>query len=53
MIASSELVSLTETAYLLRSPANAERLLTALGRSLKNEVQPLTVEDLRRETGFE
>ena len=35
MIAASELASLTETAYLLRSPANAERLLAALGRSLR------------------
>ena len=53
MIAASELESLMETAYLLRSPANAERLLSALGRALKNEVQPLTVEELRREVGFE
>jgi antitoxin YefM len=37
MIATSELESLMETAYLLRSPANAERLLSALGRALKNE----------------
>ncbi|BCY17368.1 MAG: type II toxin-antitoxin system prevent-host-death family antitoxin [Chloroflexi bacterium] len=53
MIAASELASLTETAYLLRSPANAERLLTALGRALKNETPPLSVEDLRRETGID
>jgi antitoxin YefM len=36
MIAASELESLLETAYLLRSPANAGRLLTTLGRALKN-----------------
>ena len=53
MIAASELESLMETAYLLRSPTNAERLLTALGRALKNEVQPLTVQELRREVGIE
>lgn len=53
MIAASELESLMETAYLLRSPANAERLLSALGRALKNEAQPLTVDDLRREVGLE
>ena len=53
MIAATELGSLMETAYLLRSPANAERLLTALGQALKNEVQPLTVEELRREVGIE
>lgn len=53
MIAASELESLMETAYLLRSPANAERLISALGRALKNEIQPLAVEDLRREVGLE
>lgn len=52
MIAASELESLLETAYLLRSPANAERLLSALGRALKNETQPLAVDTLRREVGF-
>jgi len=53
MIAASELESLMETAYLLRSPANAKRLLAALGRALKNETEPLTLNDLRREVGFE
>lgn len=53
MISASELESLTETAYLLRSPANAERLLSALGRALKNEVQPDDVDSLRREVGLE
>ena len=53
MIAASELESLMETAYLLRSPANAERLLSALGRALKNEVQPLTVDVLRHEVDLE
>jgi antitoxin YefM len=42
MIAADELQSLMETAYLLRSPANAERLLSALGRALNNEVDPKT-----------
>jgi len=37
MIAANELASLTETAYLLRSPQNAERILSALARALKNE----------------
>ena len=53
MIAASELESLMETAYLLRSPANAERLLSALGRALKNEIQPLSLDALRREVGLE
>jgi antitoxin YefM len=53
MIAAAELESLMETAYLLRSPANAERLLSALGRALKNEGSPLTREELRKEVGLE
>ena len=53
MIAASELESLMETAYLLRSPANAERLLSALGRALKNEDLSLTLDDLRRKVGLE
>ncbi len=53
MIASSELESLMETAYLLRSPANAERLLSALGRALKEEGQPFTADELKREVGLE
>lgn len=53
MIAASELVSLMETSYLLRSPANAERLLSALGRALKNNVEPLDIDALRREIGLD
>jgi antitoxin YefM len=53
MISAAELSSLTETAYLLRSPKNAERLLTALGRALKNEGKQLTQEELLLEVGFE
>jgi len=53
MIAADELAGLVETAYLLRSPKNAERLLAALGRALKNEGEPLSVEALRREIGLD
>ena len=53
MIAADELASLTETAYLLRSPENAERILSALARALKNEVKPQNIDDLRREVGLE
>ncbi len=49
MISADELASLTETAYLLRSPQNAERILSALGRALKNEGEIQSLEDLRRE----
>jgi antitoxin YefM len=53
MIAADELASLTETAYLLRSPQNAERILSALARALKNEGKPQNIDDLRREVGLE
>ena len=53
MIAAAELSSLMETAYLLRSPKNAERLLTALGHALRNEGDALTLDELRREVGLE
>ena len=52
LIAADELSSLIETAYLLRSPVNAKRLLEALGRALKNQGQPLTTDALRREVGL-
>jgi antitoxin YefM len=52
MIAADELSSLLETAHLLRSPKNAERLLAALARSSKNIVQPQSIEELRHEVGL-
>jgi len=53
MISADELASLTETAYLLRSPQNAERILSALAKALKSEGTPQSVEELRREVGLE
>lgn len=53
MIAADELASLTESAYLLRSPKNADRLLSALARALKQNGQPQSIEELRREVGLE
>ena len=53
LIAADELVSLTETAHLLRSPANAARLLDALARALKGDGQMMTIDELRRDVGFE
>ena len=49
MISAAELESLMETVYLLRSEKNAQRLLSALGRALKNEGQPKTLAELRNE----
>ena len=45
--------ALEETAYLLRSPKNARRLLTALDRVHKTSGTPQTIDDLRDEVGFE
>lgn len=53
MIAASELESLMESSYLLRSPVNADRLLSALGRALKGEGQVLTSVALSREVGLD
>lgn len=52
LIAADELSSLQETAHLLRSPKNAERLLRALGRALTRTERPRAVEALRRELGL-
>jgi antitoxin YefM len=49
MISADELASLTETAYLLRSPKNAERLLSALNSALKNEGRSMETGQLRAE----
>lgn len=53
LIAADELESLVESAYLLRSPKNAERLLTALDRALKGEGEPSSIINLRTEVGLE
>jgi antitoxin YefM len=53
MVSADELESLLETAHLLRSPANAERLLTALGRALREETPGITLEQLRGEVGLD
>jgi antitoxin YefM len=52
LIAADELTSLLETAHLLRSPANATRLLGALERALADTEPSQTVEDLAREVGL-
>ncbi len=52
LIAADELRGLLETAHLLRSPANAERLLTALNRAKKQDVAPQTLDELCREVGL-
>lgn len=53
LIAADELAGLTETAHLLRSPANATRLLEALARALKGGGQTMTVDELQAEVGLD
>jgi len=53
MIAADELESLVETAHLLRSPKNAERLLTALSRARSESLPAMTVDDLQKQAGLD
>jgi antitoxin YefM len=53
LVSADELAGWMETAHLLRSPANAKRLLEALGRAKKREGKPESVEDLKRSLGLE
>ena len=52
IIAADELAGLEETAYLLRSPANARRLRQALDRAKRGEGKAETVEELRKSVGL-
>ncbi len=52
LIAAAELSGLIETAHLLRSPKNAQRLLAALQRAQERTVAPRAVEALRDEVGL-
>jgi antitoxin YefM len=49
LLAADEYEGLLETAHLLRSPDNAARLLSALQRARKDEVEPQTLDELRTE----
>jgi antitoxin YefM len=53
LVAADELSSLIETAHLLRSPRNAQRLLAALNRARSRKVKPQSITKLRRETGLD
>ena len=53
MIAADELQSLVESVHLIRSPKNAERLLSALDRALKGSGEASSVKSLRSEVGLE
>lgn len=53
VIAVDELRSLIETAHLLRSPKNAERLFKALARARRGKGRPESLEKLRRDVGLD
>jgi antitoxin YefM len=53
LITADELAGILETAHLLRSPKNAQRLLSALTGAQKKSGTPQTIDDLRKEVGFE
>jgi len=52
LIPADELMGLIETAHLLRSPKNADRLLSALKRAAGRKGKPEPLEKLRRELGL-
>jgi len=53
LVPAAELAGLMETAYLLRSPKNAKRLMGAIRRAKRGELRAMTVEQLRREVGLD
>ncbi len=53
LVSASELSSLLETAHLLRSPKNAQRLLKALHRAQSKTEKTETLEKLREEFAVE
>jgi len=52
LVSAEELSSLLETAHLLRSTKNVERLLTALNRAKAKQPKPKTLSSLRKELGL-
>ena len=52
LVAANELASWLETAYLLRSPANARRLLEASERANRDEGETMDVSELRARLGL-
>ena len=53
LIAADELEGLMETAHLLRSPKNAQRLLNAYRDAKAGKGEPQSLADLRRDVGLE
>ncbi len=53
IVAADELSSLMETAYLLRSPKNAQRLFESLREVEQGAGEVMTAEELRRSVGLD
>lgn len=53
LMTESDLKSLVETVYLLKTPANASRLLDAIEESKAGKIKPQTIEELKQELGIE
>ena len=53
LVAADELAGWMETAYLLRSPKNAQRLLDASGRAAADSGERLSVDQLRARLGLD
>jgi antitoxin YefM len=53
LIAESDLLSLVETVYLLRSPTNAQRLFNAIAESKAEKITPQSLDQLKQELGIE
>ncbi len=53
LISADELTGLMETAHLLKSPRNAERLMRALARAEQGEGKPQDVEEMKEEFGLD
>jgi antitoxin YefM len=53
MISADQMSSFLETRYLLASPANAERLRTALRSAREGGGRRMTVDELRAEVGLD
>ena len=53
LIPESDLISLVETVYLFRSPANARRLLDAIEESKTGKIKPQSLAELQQELKLE
>jgi antitoxin YefM len=53
LIPADELAGLLETAHLLRSPRNAQRLMSALNNARRGKGKKMSLEQLRREVGLD